>query len=566
MYRSQIAPLGDAHLPQRNTAHAHRTGPLGAPLKDKSLAPMRPLDFNQLTPIQKMQRYAQNETSTVVFLFVWLLSQFLIFGFAFVNYKYNGEFSTVRKALGMSFLMARGTSLPIEINTAVILLPMCRSIISLLRSTPLSHVIPFDKNKTFHKLTAWTILFFSLVHTIAHFVNFYKLQFLPNGRSWFFYTFATGPGLTGVLMLVALLAISATSITSVRRKNFELFWYTHHLFALYFMMYSIHGGFCLIKRDHPPYCAGASFWKYWTLSGILYLYERVMREWRGSQNTSITRVVLHPSRVVEVQFKKDGFKMRAGQYIFLCCPDVSLHQWHPFTLTSAPEDDYGSVHIRMAGDFTKSFASRLGCDLGAKAPQASSDEGLDRALPSIMIDGPFGSASEDVFNYEVSVLVGAGIGVTPFASILRSIWYRLYTPSKQTRLCKVYFFWICRDKEAFEWFQSLLSVIEQEDTSHIIEINTFLTGKLQGDEILNLTLNYEAGKEDALTGLRSPTQFGRPNFGQIFHTLTQKHRATDVGVFFCGPKPLSKSLHLYCNQFSQVGSDGTKFHYNKENF
>ena len=38
------------------------------------------------------------------------------------------------------------------------------------------------------------------------------------------------------------------------------------------------------------------------------------------------------------------------------------------------------------------------------------------------IDGPFGSASEDVFQYEVSVLVGAGIGVTPFASILKSIW------------------------------------------------------------------------------------------------------------------------------------------------
>ncbi len=38
------------------------------------------------------------------------------------------------------------------------------------------------------------------------------------------------------------------------------------------------------------------------------------------------------------------------------------------------------------------------------------------------MDGPFGTASEDVFHYEVDVLVGAGIGVTPFAAIMKDIW------------------------------------------------------------------------------------------------------------------------------------------------
>lgn len=51
------------------------------------------------------------------------------------------------------------------------------------------------------------------------------------------------------------------------------------------------------------------------------------------------------------------------------------------------------------------------------------------------VDGPFGTASEDVFDYEVSMLVGAGIGVTPFASILKSIWYKFKesNPKLQTR-------------------------------------------------------------------------------------------------------------------------------------
>ena len=93
-------------------------------------------------------------------------------------------------------------------------------------------------------------------------------------------------------------------------------------------------------------------------------------------------------------------------------------------------------------------------------------------LPRLYVDGPFGSASEDVFKFEVAVLVGAGIGVTPFASILKSIWYRMNYPKGKTRLRKVYFFWIARDFASLEWFRSLLLAIEAQDMDHAIEIHT----------------------------------------------------------------------------------------------
>lgn len=53
------------------------------------------------------------------------------------------------------------------------------------------------------------------------------------------------------------------------------------------------------------------------------------------------------------------------------------------------------------------------------------------------VDGPFGTASEDVFDYEVAMLVGAGIGVTPFASILKSIWYKFKDSNPELRTRKV---------------------------------------------------------------------------------------------------------------------------------
>ena len=39
----------------------------------------------------------------------------------------------------------------------------------------------------------------------------------------------------------------------------------------------------------------------------------------------------------------------------------------------------------------------------------------------VFIDGPYGTPSGDIFQAEHAVLIGAGIGVTPFASILQSI-------------------------------------------------------------------------------------------------------------------------------------------------
>lgn len=101
--------------------------------------------------------------------------------------------------------------------------------------------------------------------------------------------------------------------------------------------------------------------------------------------------------------------------------------------------------LGVVGDFTTALAESLGCDLPTKDSKPEKNVGAlvvtpsaNRVLPRVMIDGPFGSASEDVFKFEVSILVGAGIGVTPFASILKSIWYRLNNPTgKTSKLAKV---------------------------------------------------------------------------------------------------------------------------------
>ena len=442
----------------------------------------------RLTTMERFDRWMVNEGSRRLLVGVFLL----VHGFGFVNYQMKDNLTQARATFGLTYATARAAALVLHFDVALVLFPVCRTLISLLRQTPLNGIIQFDKNISFHKMIAYSLVFFTWVHTIAHWNNFAQLAAKEKiGFVGFLkINFLTGPGWSGYVMLTSLMLMFATSIEKPRRANYERFWGVHHLFVVFFAFWSIHGAFCMIKADTAPFCFGDGvFWEYWMYGGFAYLLERIAREVRGRHTTFVTKVIQHPSNVCEIQIHKEKTKMRAGQYIFLCCPEVSIWQYHPFTLTSAPEEDYISVHVRAVGNYTKALAKSLGCDFEKVAKATKPEEkkrrteiysvapgagALSRILPRVYIDGPFGSASEDVFKFETAVLVGAGIGVTPFASILKSIWYRMssYNPNQKTRLRKVYFFWICRDFGSLEWFQQLLSAIEQQDKNQMIEIHT----------------------------------------------------------------------------------------------
>ncbi|KAF2196385.1 hypothetical protein GQ43DRAFT_476373 [Delitschia confertaspora ATCC 74209] len=523
----------------------------------------------QLYLKEKIDRWMVNEGYRRLFVFTFIILHLMVFIFGMMNYGLTEKSVGARGIFGLTFPIARSAALVLHVDVALVLFPVCRNLISMARRTPLNGIIPFDKNITFHKLVGWSIVFFSWVHTIAHWNNLAKFSAVNKlgFKGFIMANFLTGPGWSGYVMLIVLMAMVLTAMEKPRRANFERFWYTHHLMVVFFIFWSIHGAFCMIKPDFAPFCDGIGvFWEYWMYGGFAYLAERVAREVRGRHKTFISKVIQHPSNVVEVQIKKEHTKTRAGQYIFLCCPEVSIWQYHPFTLTSAPEEDYISVHIRMVGNFTKAFGKALGCDLDRKAggeKDRNSVEPLRKILPRVYIDGPFGSASEDVFKFEIAVLVGAGIGVTPFASILKSIWYRMNYPQGKTRLRKVYFFWICRDFGSFEWFRSLLLAIEAQDLEDHIEIHTYLTAKIKADDATNIMINDANAEQDAITGLRAPTNFGRPNWDSIFKSIRKIHSPAEAGVFFCGPKPLGSTLHIKCNMYSEPGFN---FVWGKENF
>jgi NADPH oxidase len=81
-------------------------------------------------------------------------------------------------------------------------------------------------------------------------------------------------------------------------------------------------------------------------------------------------------------------------------------------------------------------------------------------------------------------------------------------------LRRVVFVWLNRDASSFEWFATLLRQLEDQlEDDGLISINTYLTSRMTEEQINNIVLNDD-GETDAITNLKSRTNFGRPDWSQ----------------------------------------------------
>nr|OQO17266.1 hypothetical protein B0A51_14171 [Rachicladosporium sp. CCFEE 5018] len=503
--------------------------------------------------------------------------------------------------LKFSVWFSRGAGLCLSVDTMIILLPMCRNLLRYVR--PKLSFLPLDESQWFHRQVAYTMLFWTAVHVGAHYVNFFNVersQVRKEAAVEIHYMQAGG--ITGHVMLLCMLLMYTTAHAKIRQQSYETFWYTHHLFVPFLLALYTHATGCFVRDSVQPYspfagepfwnhCIGYQGWRWELIGGTIYLCERVYRELRSRRHTEIVKIVRHPYDAVELQFRKPSMRYKAGQWLFINVPSVSAHQWHPFTITSCPFDPYISIHVRQVGDFTRAMASALGAGPEQQKlydeldPMGMYEVALQNGeeMPQIRIDGPYGAPAEDVFENEVAVLIGTGIGVTPWAAILKNIWHMRLSPNPPKRLRRVEFIWVCTDTTSFEWFQALLSSLEAQSLSmtgpgaeqEFLRIHTYLTQRMDIDTAQNIVLNSVGTDKDPLTELSSRTNFGRPDFQKLLVGMREgilnqsylpglsRGGKTDVGVYFCGPNVAARDIKKACKE---ADGDGVKFKFWKEHF
>lgn len=546
----------------------------------------------------------------LIFNVLWYGTQLFVFAYGWYTQATNARLAGLN-TLKWSVWSSRGAGLVLAYDGFMILVPMLRNIIRVVRPK-LAWLLPADENIWFHRQVAYSLVFWAMVHTTAHYVNFLNVertQIRPETALDIHYT--QPGGITGHFLLTIMLLMYSTAHHKVRAQCFEAFWYTHHLAFFFMLGLYTHATGCFVRDsanpDFSPYfpfystdhCLGYESWRFTIWPGILYFGERVWREIRARRSTRLSKVLVHPSGAMELRLIKPSFKYTAGQWVFVQVPDVSSLQWHPFTITSAPEDPYVSIHIRQVGDWTRGLGERVGAGPSVVASltqaamkAADKDEkaaglGLrgdfveldpntaNRPMPVVLIDGPYGAPAEDVFKSDVAVLIGAGIGVTPFASILKHIWYRQKKGTLGS-LRRVEFFWVCRDVPSFGWFQSLLQEVEAAQSDpNFLRINIYLTQKISEDMLWNIAVNDAGAEYDPLTLLRTRTMYGRPDWKAIYSRMrmavesgqylpgSSSELKTRVGTYFCGPPSLAKAVR----QEALAASTATvNFTFAKEHF
>ncbi|KAJ8417185.1 hypothetical protein AAFF_G00284120 [Aldrovandia affinis] len=595
-----------------------------------------------LTPV-----YWHNNSRKLFFLCAYTCLNMLLFIMAVLNHSSGG----------LWFMLAKGCGQCLNFNCTFVMVLMLRRCLTWLRATWVVRILPLDQNILLHQIVGYSIFSFTLVHTSAHIMNFARLSQSEGGHRLWEYLFTTRPGIgwvqgtasiTGMVLQLIISLMVVCSSTFVRRSgHFEVFYWSHLSYIWMWALLVVH-------------CA--NFWKWFVAPGVVFLMEKLVGIAVSHMGgLCIVEVNLLPSKVTHLVIKRPQFfHFKPGDYVYLNIPVIAKYEWHPFTISSAPEQqDILWLHIRSMGQWTNRLfeyfrqpetpgvsTKRLTTSLRDRQHQRKKQEDLfnsaccngtvasnkDDAIeltsyrssgplpvpqgshteqlvqtehgeaPQLRetsaklsdnhrfcyikcyVDGPYGTPTRQIFASEHAVLIGAGIGITPFASILQSIMYR-YRMRKQNcpncnyswcetiknsdmKLRKVDFIWINRDQKSFEWFVSLLTKLEMdqadaEPEGRFLEMHMYMTSALSKNDMkaigLQMALDLLAKKEkrDSITGLRTRTQPGRPEWGKVFQKIAEEKKGK-VHVFYCGSPALAKLIKAHCEQF------GFKFY--KENF
>ncbi|KAK9926817.1 hypothetical protein M0R45_024027 [Rubus argutus] len=208
--------------------------------------------------------------------------------------------------------------------------------------------------------------------------------------------------LAGEMCLVTGLVIWITALPQIRRKKFEIFYYTHHLYMVFLVFFLFHAG------DRHFYAV---------FPGIfLFGLDKILRIIQSRPETCILSARVFPSKAIELILPKDpGLKYTPTSVLFLKVPSISKYQWHSFSIISSSTVDTNtmSILIKSEGSWTSSLSNLIQTEQKSDADQM-------KWIP-VAVEGPYGPVSMDFLRYDSLILVAGGIGITPFLSILQEL-------------------------------------------------------------------------------------------------------------------------------------------------
>lgn len=535
-------------------------------------------DFMRNLPFgRKMRAYWEVHGPTYVFLGIVISLQVGIGIWQCYKYAAGPQYQA---AFGWGVGLAKAAAGALYATMFFLVLSMSRWTATYMRRVPyITRVINWDLSQEFHIKMSIVALVLVTLHMIGHLSG----TFVYGSRSGrqdavaallgddavpkpYTAYLSSRPGWTGLTAIISFYLLALMSMPQIRKRSYEVFQLGHLLMFPMIAMLMMHGSAGLLQ--YPVLGFVLAF------PTLMVVLERVTRFLLSFQKVPASLEVLDDDTVcITATIPRIRlWNYKAGQYIFLQVPDISFFQWHPFTVSECIGKDF-KLHIKTDGDWTSKLREL-------------------KDLKYVGIDGPYGAPAQRFYDFDQTIIIGSGIGVTPFSGILNDLqsredhaWThrRDSTSSHQSKedprpralermptvvgdgkeidlnlYRRVDFHWIIRDRAYLEWFSSLLNKVSTGEHNPNLEIrlHNHLTKKRKDipTHVYRWLLEKHRTSEQPfspLTGLIAPTHFGRPDFPTIFSNhydemlklfSKDKQRKRRVGVFFCGAPIIGKPI------------------------
>lgn len=319
---------------------------------------------------------------------------------------------SVQAAFGWGVALAKFSAGALYATSFFLLLSMSRWYSTFLRRFYyVSRFINWDRNQSFHILMSMEALLLATTHAIGHLSGTFVFGSQRNRqdavaallgpdsvpRPYVAYIRSL-PGWSGLTALSILYLISLLSMPRIRKWSYEAFQCGHLLMFPFIGLLMAHGGLALLQ--YPVLGFVLAF------PTVLIIIERTTRILSGFWKISAQLEVLDDEtvQITCIIPKRRIWKYEAGQYVLLQVPQLSFFQWHPFTISTCVGREM-SLHIKTDGDWTGKLRDLTD-------------------LNFVGVDGPYGAPAQRFYDFDQTIIVGAGIGVTPFSGILNDLQHR----------------------------------------------------------------------------------------------------------------------------------------------
>lgn len=350
----------------------------------------------------------------------------------------------------------------------------------------------------------------------------------------------------GLMSWISLVLMFLTALPIVRRRLFEVFYYTHFLFLVFI------GGAFYHSTSGAYATKGIEFL---TVGLCLWAVDRIVRFLYNFRTIRLEKTTYYSGDLVKI--KCTGVRAaQPGQIVWIQLPSISFVNWHPFTVASVSQDARPTTTIAVRG-------------LGAYTTAVQKLPGADKDLQSdikdirLRIDGPYGVGRFNWAKTKLAILVAGGVGITPGLSIASYIIQNGAREQGGTQ--SIHLLWVIKDLSHVAWFEDELRELHERAsqansaTNFNVSIHVSQIGPPAQGEASVGSLETTKNSNEASLQTVNPWKIsdGRPDLVAWMQGIQSEYPGQDGSVNICGPRSLISTARRACAKTSS--RDGLLF-------